>query len=334
MFVLEALLLTFMTTPAVTFLYTSHLRVRATGTGANFNNVDGEEALNRPLAPSPHTPASGHSDDTKWRTRFTAVLDKIEHLPAMMSLNQLINPSPPPPHPSNHSSISTLGLSSRQDVSVDALRLIEISDRVLAVVKGSVTNTLVCTDPTLGVYRVFEDIGGADVATSLTIVTINDLAATIVDPARNNVSHLVLLPWLPPTRDSDPTKDPPLDSRPQTPAHRHSSTNPSDASCTATHGGATPTSANHSQLVREVFSRCVDIDVALYSDHVARSPGDVLRKSTAYHLVLPFFGGPDDRARLGWVVQLHSSVRVSATVMLDEDPFQMNLGADLGRACE
>jgi hypothetical protein len=58
-----------------------------------------------------------------------------------------------------------------------------------------------------------------------------------------------------------------------------------------------------------------DIDVALYIDPVARSPGDVFRKSTAYHLVLPFFGGPDDRATLEWVVQLCSSIRVSATVI-------------------
>jgi len=55
--------------------------------------------------------------------------------------------------------------------------------------------------------------------------------------------------------------------------------------------------------------------VALYIDPVARSPGDVFRKSTAYHLVLPFFGGPDDRMALEWVVQLCSSVRVSATVI-------------------
>jgi len=67
--------------------------------------------------------------------------------------------------------------------------------------------------------------------------------------------------------------------------------------------------------VREVFSRCADIDVALYIDPVARSPGDVFRKSTAYHLVLPFFGGPDDRMTLEWVVQLCSSVQVSATVV-------------------
>ena len=315
MFVLEAMLLTFMTTPVVTILYPPHLRVRVTATGANFNNVDGEEARNRPRTQGSRTPGSGRSGDTKWRSRFTVVLDKVEHLPAMMSLTQLVHPSPPPPYSSNHSSISSLSLrpSSRRDVSVDALRLIELSDRVSAVMKGSATDTLVRTDPTLEIYRTFGDINGVDVTTSLAIVSFDDLAHCVADHARNNISHLVLLPWLPPTHDSDSPWDPIPESHPPTPAHT-SNTNPFDALFKTTHGGGASTVV-HSQFVRGVFLRCSDIDVALYIDPVARSPGDVFRKSTAYHLFLPFFGGPDDRMALEWTVQLCSSARVSATII-------------------
>lgn len=243
------------------------------------------------------------------------MLDKVEHLPAMMSLTQLIHPSPPLPHPSDHSSISSLRLSSRREVSIDALRLIELSDRVSAVMKGSATETLVRTDPTLEIYRTFGDINGVDVTTSLAIVSFDDLAVGVADHARNNTSHLVLLPWLPPSHDSDPPRDPTSDSHPPVPTHHHSSTNPFDALFRATHGGAASTTVVHSQFVRGVFLQCTDIDVALYIDPVARSPGDVFRKSTTYHLVLPFFGGPDDRMALEWIVQLCSSVRVSATVI-------------------
>jgi len=317
MFVLEALLLTFMTTPVVTILYPPHLRVRVAATGANFNNVDGEEARDEKESRTrrPRIPGSNHSGDTKWRSRFTVVLDKAEHLPAMMSLTQLIHPSPPPPHSSDHSSISSLRLSSGRDIGVDALRLIELSDRVSAVMKGSAMDTLLRTDPTLEIYRMFGDINGVDVTTSLAIVSFDELAVSVVEHARNNISHLILLPWLPPTHDPDSPRDTTSDSHPQTPTHHHTSTNPFDALFRATHGGATSTSVVHSQFVREVFSQCADIDVALYIDPVARSPGDVFRKSTAYHLVLPFFGGPDDRMTLEWLVQLCSSVRVSATVI-------------------
>jgi len=317
MFVLEALLLTFMTTPVVTILYPPHLRVRVTATGANFNNVDEEDARNEPRTRSarPSGSRSGHSGDTKWRSRFTVVLDKVEHLPAMMSLTHLIHSSPPPPHPSSYSSISSLKLPSRQDVSIDALRLIELSDRVSTVMKGSATDTLVRTDPTLEIYRTFGDINGVDVSTSLAIVPFDDLAPSVADHAKNHLSHLVLLPWLPPTHDLEPLTDPTPDPQSPTPEYHHLSLSPFDALFKATHDGTTPTSAVHSQFVREVFSRCPDIDIALYVDPVARSPGDVFMKSTVYHLVLPFFGGPDDRMTLEWTVQLCSSVRVSATVI-------------------
>ena len=312
MFVLEALLLTCMTTPVVTFLYPPHLRVRVTATGANFNNVDGEQIRNHSRTSRSRTSGSAHAGDTKWRSRFTVVLDKVEHLPGMLSLTQLIHPSPPPPRPSNHSSISSLRLSGRRDVSIDALRLIELSDRVSAVMKGSAADTLVRTDPTLEIYRTFGDINGVDVNTSLAIVSFDDLATSVVDHARNNVSHLILLPWLPPTHDSDTpwNQSPDPASTQQQP-----SSNPFDALFRATHGGAAPTSAVHSQFVREVFLQCPDIDVALYIDPVARSPRDAFRKSTTYHIVLPFFGGPDDRMALEWAVQLCSSVRVSASII-------------------
>lgn len=310
MFVLEAMVLTFMTTPAVTYLYPPHLRIRVTATGQNFNNVDGEEARNQPRTPRPRRSGSVSSDDSKWRSRFTIVLDKVEHLPSMMSLTQLIHPSPPPPYPSNHSSISSLNLTNGREASIDALRVIELSDRVSAVMKGSATDTLVHTDPTLEIYRTFGDINGVDVTTSLAIVSFDDLAVTVVDHARNNASHLVLLPWLPPTHQPDHPKDPAPDTL-ATPQNA----NPFDALFKATHGGTTSTSVVHSQFVREVFSKCADIDVALYIDPVARSPGDVFRKSTSYHLVVPFFGGPDDRTTLEWAVQLCASARVSATMI-------------------
>lgn len=314
MFVLEAMVLTFMTTPVVTVLYPPHLRVRVAANGQNFNNVDGEEARNRSRTPRPRASGSVRSDGTKWRTRFTVVLDKVEHLPAMMSVTQLIHPSPPPPRPSNHSSISTLNLSSRREARVDALRLIELSDRVSGVMRGSVADTLVRTDPTLEIYRTFGDINGVDITTSLAIVSFDDLATSVADHAKTNISHVVLLPWLAPTHDPDPHKEPAPGS-PSTSQPHHAGGNPFDALFRATHGGAGSTSVVHSQFVREVFSQCTDMDVALYIDPVARSPGDVFRRSTSYHIVLPFFGGPDDRMTLEWVVQLCTSVRVSATII-------------------
>ena len=79
MFVLEALVLTFMTTPLVTWQYPQHLRTRIATSGANFVNVMDDEAR----------PASrARSRSGEYRIRYAVVLEKLEHLPGMMALTQ------------------------------------------------------------------------------------------------------------------------------------------------------------------------------------------------------------------------------------------------------
>jgi hypothetical protein len=68
------------------------------------------------------------------------------------------------------------------------------------------------------------------------------------------------------------------------------------------------TSLVHSQFVRGVFAQA-GTNVALLFGH---APFGV-REQT--NLFLPFFGGPDDRLALDFVVQLCANPRVCATVM-------------------
>jgi len=68
------------------------------------------------------------------------------------------------------------------------------------------------------------------------------------------------------------------------------------------------TSLVHSQFVRGVFAQA-GTNVALLFGHV---PFSVREQTT---LFLPFFGGPDDRLALDFVVQLCANPRVCATVI-------------------
>ena len=140
MFVLEALVLTFITTPLVTWLYPLQFRRRITASGATFLNVSDDEA------------ARGHvtGSDENLKTRFTVVLDKLEHLPGMMALTQLIQPSLSEPR-----SVSTQKDVLPRSITTQALRLIELSDRVSAVMKSSISDTLLLTDPMLSIFRMF-----------------------------------------------------------------------------------------------------------------------------------------------------------------------------------
>ncbi|TDL22140.1 hypothetical protein BD410DRAFT_770653 [Rickenella mellea] len=330
MFVLEALLLTFMTTPVVTILYPPEYRSRTTAIG-DFDNVDRPDNEGDMDKHRGSHSANLEIDESIWKIRFTVVLDKIEHLPGMMTLTQLIQPSPSRTGRSRNDRASSSSQTSEMlqyaennavNVLVDALRLIELSDRTSAVMKSSVADTLITTDPLLGVFKTFGELNDLPISTSLSVVTHDDMATRLTDHAKYNQSDLILVPWLP------PTMHPPHSSEhPMTPAITAPSHNPFDVLFKA---GAveSSTSAVHSHFIRGVFAETTT-DVALFVDR-PRSAGEQGGRHGKQHILLPFFGGPDDRLALEFVVQLCSNPKISATVVkmiksdlqMEETPIQ------------
>ncbi|KIJ17578.1 hypothetical protein PAXINDRAFT_167578 [Paxillus involutus ATCC 200175] len=292
MFVLEALTLTFLTTPLVMALYPPERRVRVghgTTSAAETPDIGKESG-------GPDENASIIVEGQPWRHRFTVVLDKLDNIPGMMALTQLVLPTP---------SI-TSGIN-KPDVSVNALRLIELSDRTSAVMKSSVADTLIHTDPLLGIFRMFGELNDLPVSTSLSVVPYDDLAQSVADHAKRHASQLVLLPWLPPTSHSNTVDSPELGT--VTPKISQANLNPFEAifgSVSKTHKS---TSAIHSQFVRGVFAES-KTDVALFID-----TGDRTGAGGSQHVFFPFFGGPDDRLALEFVVQLCLNPRMTATVV-------------------
>lgn len=311
MFVLEALLLTFMTTPAVVLLYPPEMRVRVSPTGANFGHVDGADKGTQSMIEAASNATAERRDKPAidlWKKRFTVVLDKIEHLPGMLALTQLLQPPP--------AALSKEITSPASDVSVEALRLIELSDRTSAVMMSSTWNSLIYTDPLLGVFRTFGEVNGMDVSTSLAIVSYDDLASSVSEVADRNGAQLVLLPWLPPHHNASTDNN--ADAGAETP--RVQTTNPFE-NMFRTGGKSSHHSASalHSHFVRSVFAQS-NTDVALFVDrHI---PGEVPKVTSGasgtggrYHLFVPFFGGPDDRLALEFALQLCAHPRVSATMV-------------------
>ncbi|KAF8965970.1 Sodium/hydrogen exchanger family-domain-containing protein [Flammula alnicola] len=347
MFVLEALVLTFMTTPLVTWLYPPHFRRRIASTGANFDNVADEEGPTVGKHPPPQ--------EGEFRMRFTVVLDKLEHLPGMMALTQLIQPAPLPIHERNSSSgLEPRPSSSAQTnhlqhpISTEALRLIELSDRVSAVMKSSVSDSLLLTDPLLSIFRMFGQLNGMRVAPALSVVKFEDLAYSVAEHARNYDSDMIFISWLPPVHDAfnglAPEHYHPSATPVQQPialpvtattisAKSPLSTNPFDILFRSPNlrtgvGTATPlgmdvsnsVSVTHSQFVRGVFSQATT-DVALFVDQSTVDATSIVGGSMLdgggmeQHVFLPFFGGPDDRLALEFVVQICANPRVRGTVV-------------------
>ena len=315
MFVLEAVTLTFLTTPLVTALYPPHLRVRASSTGDTLQDVAGSES-----ATSDSKSRGGDDEGLPQKTRFTVILDKIEHLPGMMALTQLIQP--PLPNDTDSTNISsgktsTTGILAEnalpslkkktREIFIDALRLIELSDRTSAVMKSSAADTLLHTDPLLAIFRMFGELHDLDISTSLSIVLYDDLAYSVADHAMNNASQLILLPWIPP---SAPPHEP-NETSAITPRAATYTSNPFDA----LFGSRMDKSASaiHSHFVRGVFAQA-KTDVALFIDR-GHAPGEARTAGSAHHIFLPFIGGPDDRLALDFVVQLCAKAKITATVL-------------------
>ncbi|KAJ4485588.1 Sodium/hydrogen exchanger family-domain-containing protein [Lentinula aciculospora] len=400
MFVLEALVLTFMTTPLVTLLYPPEARIRVSATGANFNNVADRDNLLEPGSKLDLGDRKGSSSDEssdgeeRMKTRFTVVLDQIEHLPGMMALTQMIKPSlvsgsisspAAPSHlvsalePSTLTSeipggstlvsstpvtIPTLSLPSPKlpkpiNHHISALRLVELSDRTSAVMKSMSMAShpdhaavLAQCDPMLNIYTTFAALNDLSVSPALETVPYDDLARAVVDFARDAGystymssgragGEMLLLPWLPPT--VGPTHG--LESHPASPAPSAAVHNPFDTlfnKGSGVGGASTPVPGSHAihsmgdklsnsvaatihaQFVRQVFSKAT-VDVGLFMDlgckqAAAAAPGLFSGSKPSSlggvdHILLPFFGGPDDRLALAFVVQLCENEKVTATCL-------------------
>jgi hypothetical protein len=303
MFVLEALVLTFMTTPAVSLLYPAKYRVRAVPVGQNFATVEGD------TEGADDRKSSGSGEEDR-KSRFTIVLDRMEHLPGMMAVTQLLQPT--------MRSVEETTQDRHAHISIDAVRLIELSGSVFAdVMRSSHAESLLKTDPVLSVFRTFGDLHDLPVSAALSVVSYEDQAGCIVDHAKTADSHMVVLPWLPPWQSNEgarPTEHG-VSTGVHTPAHAHAGTsalgnffNPATSNIVS--------SGAHAHFVRGVFAQA-PCAVALFMDRV-RPQGSHGRRAPAkgmYHLVVPFFGGPDDRLALDFVVQLCADAKVSATVL-------------------
>ncbi|KAH9948780.1 Sodium/hydrogen exchanger family-domain-containing protein [Amylocystis lapponica] len=310
MFVLHALVLTFMTTPLVLLFYPVKYRVRA-GALPKATTVSAEEGA---------LGARGFSNEVM-KTRFTVVLNRLEQLPAMMTLTQMLQYSSvggttnPTHHTSEslsdekasvevtHSLSGLPAMPQQSRISIGALRLIELTDRTSAVMKSQATDMLNRNDPILNVFRTFGHLNRMVMSTALSVVGSEEFSAHVADHARQASSQMVVLPW-----STAPSAD--ESSRGAAdPASSTGSANPFDG-LFSSQGDRTPV-VGQSQFIRKVFAES-PADVALFVD---RGFTDVLDDRGCQHVFLPFFGGPDDRLALSFVVQLCMNPAMSATVV-------------------
>ena len=300
MFVLEALVLTIATTPTVSYLYPPHLHTRATATGASFMHVrsskdDESDIENRTMKP---WMKSKRNENTK--RRFTVVLDKFEHLPSLLSITTLLQSSSPAHSQTESFPDESSGNETEVPTHFGALRLIELADRPSDLFKSSATDALLHTDPLIATFRTFAQLNGLPVSAALSIEPFESLATSVAEHVRVLETQLVLVPWLPSPHTPD---------NPDTGTHALNGTQDRSTTFDALfRTDRSSASLPHTHFVRGVFAHA-GTDVALL---IGCAPFAVRGQTQVF---LPFFGGPDDRLALDFVMQLCADPRVSATVV-------------------
>jgi hypothetical protein len=298
MFVVHALILTFMTTPLVILFYPPKYRIHHRGD----KPAIGDEAATT-------TPKPAADDDTK--TRFALLLDKIEALPAAMTLSQLLH------SPNALSSVS--GLSSIDEkaveagflpalmgppspaITIEALRLIELTNRTSAVLRSQEADSLIYNDPVVSVYRTFGQLNHFKVSANLSVVNFDEFPEAIAKHVTDTKSEMVIIPW---PRGATSVLEEETQGQVGT-------RNPFDGIFHKTTSQDQTSSVVYSEFIRNVFAKSPS-DIALFVDRGIISPSSPVNKQ---HLFLPFFGGPDDRLALNFLVQLCERSWVTATVV-------------------
>jgi hypothetical protein len=290
-FVVMALILTFMTTPLTIALYPPKHRLP---------HIHAGSAPKKDTEGLAHQPPTG--DDEGFKSRFSVILNKIEHLPAIMTLTQLLQSSSSSVTLTNSDkSIGETAVASgkgpSKTVILDVLRLIELTERTSAVMQSSEADDVMHRDALISILRTFGFLNSIPVTASLSVVSQESFPSSVASHIREKSSDLVILPWHSAVDEHSTTMD----------------SNPFDGIFGAGKGsaGETGTSAIYSQFIRRVFLTA-PTDVALFVD---RGLFPIDQTNHGQHILFPFLGGPDDRLALSFVVQLCANPSITATVL-------------------
>lgn len=292
MFVVHALVLTFMTTPLTLLFYPPRYRQSLGTKPGKAGGVD------------PETVRGGPPVDSELRTKFALVLEKVEQLAPAMTLTQLLQPNDTPQRASFRKATEA-GFESDEEssdnssrIKVDTLRLIELTNRTSAVIRSQESSGLLYNDPVVSAYRTFGNLNRLVVSASLSVVSHGEFPEAISQHAINSEAEMVIIPWSRGTT-SLLSGESSSDGR-----------NPFDGAFHKTTTQDQTSSIVYSEFIRSVFLRTPQ-DVALFVDRGV--PTSSIANDQL--LFLPFFGGPDDRLALTFIVQLCIRTGVHAKVV-------------------
>ncbi|WWD06921.1 hypothetical protein V865_005018 [Kwoniella europaea PYCC6329] len=358
MMVIVAIVLTFITTPGTIAIYPEHLRERLHGPTSTHKKDHEHATVGSDVS------FGGGSGGRENISKFLFILHKLEHLSAFMFLTQLLEapaPSaarkpfdvseavghelkkgdlndgstsstpenvlarlPTTTSTSDHASSQQTGVAP----TIDALKLMELTGRTHSVMQSAEKDQLLVTDDALQLFKQFGRLRGLEVKPHISIVEQDSYHQAVSDYSHDLGSELVILPWtVPVSGTSTELIDPSIIDK-EKDTGGMSSSNSTSAMVSqfetifGNGGNDNSGSPIYTHFIRKVFSECSE-DIALFVDRGFGS-STPLQPGSGQHIFLPFFGGPDDRLSLRFVVQLCKNINVTATIVRIEKPDNAN----------
>ncbi|KAL2817840.1 Sodium/hydrogen exchanger family-domain-containing protein [Aspergillus granulosus] len=320
-FVVMALVTTFATTPLTTLLYPKWYQDKVDRWRRGEIDWDGNVVSHSERSDSVAA-AKEHLQSNK--VRRLLVYLRLDGLSTICTLAALLGPNQPPTpkvHPekalqgrtTEPAAEESAANDTQEDTSlkVHGIRLMELTDRDSSVMKVSEVDEQSLWDPVINTFRAFGQWHNTSIMAGVAVVPEHTFADTVLGMSREDFSDLLLIPWSETGALSEHQGGLGMDE------HNRFANGPYTGFVSNI---LTQSSCNVGVLIeRSMYTRNAKARPALQRTLSARSMGSAVYTSPAatrsHHVVLPFFGGDDDRFALQVVLQLAHNDQVTATII-------------------
>jgi hypothetical protein len=326
MFVVMALVTTFMTTPLTSFLYPKWYQDKVMRWRRGEIDWDGN-----PTRPTSSSGSMIAADKLRAKPIETiAVYLRLDSLSSVCTFVSLLSsraarPATPHVHHSRQTSQAKNASSAEEQLDgaepspkpslqAHGLRLMELTDRLSSTMKVSEIEEYSIWDPVVNVFRSFGQLNNIPSDGRVAVVPEHSFADSVVDMARNVTADFLLVPWSASGSMSD----------------RQSLWSTDDSSRSS--------NAPYPAFVSEILSH-VSSDVGILVDRALEIPSNPSRPNASrsasartvpniknplpavpsgdrnQHVLFLYFGGADDRFALRMVLQLAQNELVTATIV-------------------
>ncbi|KAI9315422.1 Sodium/hydrogen exchanger family-domain-containing protein, partial [Zopfochytrium polystomum] len=216
--------------------------------------------------------------------RFLLCLPTSSSVPTMMSVVQLI------------SGASSLRLPNGSPwVSLHAVRLRSLTDRMSALIMAASSEVSALTDPALNAFQMFSRLRGFSVKPHLVITEVREYAKEVAKLASETESDMIIVPWKIAGKTGSTEQVEQI--------HREAA------------GLRTVVADLTTQLLRKAR-----VKVAVLVDRSVNDSGPEVSlfaqtSGKDIHILVPFFGGPDDRAAILFAIRLSSLPQTIVTIL-------------------